>query len=96
MTILQEQKLTLTEAARRVGVNPSTCWRWALNGVRGCKLETFSIGVQRFTTFEALERFIAGTTAAASNSPMPSVSRTPRQRDAAIERAEKELAAEGI
>jgi hypothetical protein len=96
MMILHEEQLTLTQAARRVGVNPSTCWRWALNGVRGVKLETFSIGAQRFTTVEALERFIGGTTAAASNEPMPSVARTPRQREAAIRRAEKELAAEGI
>ncbi len=95
MTILNERRLTLTQAARKLGVNPSTTWRWSLHGVRGVKLETFSVGVQRFTTEESLERFVEGTTAAAAGGHMPSV-RTSRQRERAIDRAEGELERAGI
>jgi len=94
--LLNEQRITLAQAAKKCGVNPSTCWRWTLNGVRGVKLETFSIGAKRYTTEEALERFIHASTAAAANEPMASVSRTPKQRERAIARAEAELAKEGI
>lgn len=96
MTMLDEQRLSLTQAARRLGVNPSTTWRWALNGVRGVNLETISVGAKRFTTEEAVERFVAATTAVAAHGPMPSVARTPRQREHAIDRAEGELARQGI
>lgn len=94
-TLLGESRLTLTKAAHRLGVNPSTTWRWALKGVRGCRLESFNVGAQRFTTAEAIERFVEATTAAAASGPMPSVS-TPRQRERAINRAEDKLASQGI
>ena len=95
MTILTEKQLTLPQAAKRLGVNPSTCWRWVLNGVRGVRLETFSVGVKRFTTIESLERFIERTTAAAAGAPPISV-RTPAQRERDISRAEAELAKMGV
>ncbi len=72
----------------------STVWRWVLNGVRGVKLETVVVGCQRFTTKEAIERFIAATTAKANGEPAPI--RTPRQRQKAVEAAERELADAGI
>ncbi|NLX94634.1 MAG: DUF1580 domain-containing protein [Rhodopirellula sp.] len=52
-----ETRLTLTEAARRESVHPSTIWRAALEGRRGVTLETFVHLGRRFTTAEALERF---------------------------------------
>lgn len=67
----------------------SSVWRWSLNGVRGIKLETFVVGCQRFTTKEAIARFISATTARANGEPTPV--RTPRQRQRAIEAAETEL-----
>ena len=94
MTILSEQKLTLSQAARQVDVNPSTVWRWSLKGVRGVKLETYSIGAKRYTTAEALIRFTESCTVAA-NGEQPKA-RTNRQREAAIRRAERELDAAGI
>lgn len=94
--LLAETRIPLATLGREENVAPSTTWRWALNGVRGVKLETFSVGAKRFTTREAFARFVAATSAAAAHGPMPSVSRTPRQRESAIRRAEKELAAEGI
>jgi len=96
MVILSEQKLSLPQAARRLGVNPSTVWRWTLRGVRGVMLETISIGAKRFTSAEALERFVEATTAAARGPARPTVSRTSKQRQRAIEAAERELDAAGI
>ena len=95
--MLSEKRLTLNQLAHREKVNPSTVWRWAQRGVRGCVLETFSIGGRRFTTEEAFERFVAETTAVAKGQvkPLPK-SRTPRQRRLAIERAERELDEAGI
>ncbi len=90
MTLLSEQRLTLNQLAKDEGVNPSTVWRWSLRGVRGVKLETLSVGARRFTTCEAFARFVDGTTAAAQGEK-PQV-RTNRQREAAIARAEAELA----
>ena len=52
--ILTERRISLNQVAKLSGVNPSTAWRWALNGVRGVKLETFSIGVKRYSSKEAL------------------------------------------
>jgi len=43
----------------------ATIWRWAQRGVRGIKLETVAIGGRRYVSPEAVERFIAATTAAA-------------------------------
>lgn len=72
----------------------STVWRWVLKGVRGIRLETIVVGGKRYTTIEAIERFIAATTAKANGEPTPL--RTPRQRQRAIERAERELSDAGI
>ena len=91
MTLLSEQRLTLNQLAKQEGVNPSTVWRWSLRGVRGVKLETFSVGARRFTTIEAFGRFVDGTTAVAQGEQPQA--RTNRQREAAIARAEAELAA---
>lgn len=93
--MFREMRLSLSQLAREEGVSPSTVWRWTLNGVRGCRLESFSVGAKRFVTREAFARFVEATTAAAAHGPMPSV-RTPRQRERAIDRAEGELACQGI
>jgi len=90
VNLLNEQRLTLNHLAKQEGVNPSTVWRWSLRGVRGVVLETFSVGARRFTTNEAFARFVDGTTAVAKGE-QPQV-RTNRQREAAIARAERELA----
>jgi hypothetical protein len=91
-----EKMIRVGEAASAIPGRPhkATVWRWVLRGVRGIKLETIVVGAMRYTSREAIERFIAQTTAKANGDPIPI--RTPRQRERAIERAEKELAAEGI
>jgi hypothetical protein len=91
-----ETLLTLAEAARSLPGRPhlSTLQRWRLRGVRGVKLETILVGGRRVTSQEAIERFAAATTAAADGSSL--ATRTSRQRQRDIDRAEAELAKAGI
>jgi hypothetical protein len=93
--LLAETRLSLSELARREGVAVSTVWRWTLRGVRGVKLENFSVGAKRCTTDQAFGRFVEATTAAAQGVAAPAA-RTNRQRDAAVKRAEAELAKAGM
>jgi hypothetical protein len=73
----------------------SSLWRWYRRGVRGAKLETIVIGGRRrYTSVQALERFITATTAAADGAPKPV--RTAKQRQRSIAAAERELLREGI
>ena len=73
----------------------STIWRWHMRGIRGVKLESVLVGGRRMTSMEAVERFIVATTEAA-NEESRVASRTSAQREAAIDRAEKELAKASI
>lgn len=93
---LKEQRLSLTELARQEGVSIPTPWRWTKRGVKGVVLETFSIGGRRYTTQEAFQRFVERSTAAANGEPAVPASRTNRQREASIAKAEAELAKAGI
>jgi hypothetical protein len=63
-------------------------------GIRGVRLETVMIGGIRYTSCEALERFVAATTAAANGTTPPV--RTSRQRQRDFAAAEKELTDSGI
>ena len=94
--ISSETILSLAEAARSQPTRPnlSTVWRWVQRGVRGVRLETAMIGGRRVTSVQALSRFHAAVTSAADGSPRPT--RTSRQRQRDIERAEAELAKAGI
>jgi hypothetical protein len=74
--------------------NLSTIWRWRLKGVRGITLETFLSGGKRYTSVEAIRRFQSRVTAAADGEPVRS--ETPRQRERAIERAEREAERLGV
>lgn len=92
-----ETPITLATAARTLpggAVHVSTIHRWRMKGVRGVRLETFLRGGIRYTTDEAIERFFAATTAAADGDATPV--RTSRQRERAIEQAERELERAGI
>ncbi|MBN1854575.1 MAG: DUF1580 domain-containing protein [Pirellulales bacterium] len=88
--------MTMAEAAESLPGQPNsaTLWRWRTYGARGVKLETILIGGRRYTSREALERFIERTTAAADGISCPA--RTHRQREKAIAAAERELEALGI
>jgi len=94
--ISSERPLTIPEAAQTLPHPPhvATIWRWAYKGIKGIKLETICIGGRRYTTRESLQRFIERSTAAANGDAIPT--RTAKQRQRAIQAAERELAAAGI
>lgn len=94
MDLLDEQALTLNEAAKITRSSLASVWRWCLKGVRGVELESYVIGARRYTTREAVERFISRTTAVATGTPPPE--RTRRQANAAVRQAHAELSRDGI
>jgi hypothetical protein len=91
MDISTETLISFSRGSRELPGNPSraTLHRWRLRGVRGVKLATCLLGGRRYTSVEAWEQFSAAVTAAAEGMPTPS--RTPRQREAAIAKARREL-----
>jgi Protein of unknown function (DUF1580) len=38
--------------------HPSTVARWALKGINGVKLETLIVGGRRYTSYQAVQRFL--------------------------------------
>ena len=71
----------------------ATLHRWRLNGVRGVKLETVLIGGLRYTSREAIARFIAAQNA--DDAPAAPVI-TPAQRLRQSESARQELERMGV
>lgn len=65
--IKSESLVTLSVAANSLPGNPhpSTLQRWRVRGIHGVRLETVLVGGIRYTSDEALQRFIEATTAAA-------------------------------
>ncbi len=90
---LNESLLTLKAAAKLLPGNPhyATLFRWAQKGCRGRRLETILVGGIRYTSREALERFIADS----SGTPAPILA-TSKQRQRQIATAKAELAKAGI
>jgi hypothetical protein len=91
-----EHPLTFQEAGRPLPRQPnlSTWHRWRLRGVRGVRLETVVVGGRRYTTAEAVSRFIAATTAAANREPVPI--HTPRQQKVEQSRVDAGLRQRGL
>lgn len=89
--LFSESRISLTEAAQFLGVNVSTCWRWALKGVRNIRLETCSVGGKRQTSLEAIERFVEATSKAAGCKLEAAPNCTARRRERDIKRDEKYL-----
>lgn len=58
--LTDERMRPLAKAAREVPGQPhiATIVRWATRGVKGVKLETIMVGGRRFTSVEAIARFI--------------------------------------
>lgn len=96
MTLLSERPLTFSQAANTAPGRPcvTTVWRWAMKGVRGVTLESFVRGGRRFTTTEALQRFIQRTTAASDGGAAGLPPADSRRRE--IDRAEAACRAAGI
>jgi len=106
-SLIGETLLSLNQAARRLPpgrrnrhMSMSCVLRWVLSGVHGpdgerVKLEALRLGGRWLTSIEALGRFAERLTPQGDNAT-PSIGRTPKQRQRAIDRAEKELTRMGI
>ena len=90
----KEHLKLLSRASADVPGNPhcSTLIRWALRGVKGIKLETVVVGGRRFTSVEAIRRFIERLSVARGASPSHAAP-TP---DQGVRRVDDELAREGF
>jgi Protein of unknown function (DUF1580) len=89
-----ERLIEIKEAPSFIPGKPhlASVYRWFGKGVRGVKLETALVGGRRFTSREAVQRFVDRL----SNERGDAVQvRTPRQRTAAAERANAELESSG-
>ena len=58
----------------------ATLHRWRLDGIRGVRLETAQIGGSRFTSREAIVRFLKEQNA--GQTPTPAITPSQRQRQA--------------
>ena len=104
---MEQQYLTLGEAAKTLPTRPSTqtLFRWTQKGCRGVKLESLRFGRRIVVTPEALDKF-ARELAEAWNSDRPQSptgnerkskrTRTPQEREKAIQAAEANLRAKGM
>lgn len=89
-----EELIPIATAAQLFPGKPvciQTMHRWRLNGVRGVKLETLLIGGLRYTSKEAIERFIH-----AQNQDGSWPTTSPQQRARQAEAAREKLAQMGI
>lgn len=87
-----EQLVTLSQAAKLFPKPPhiATLHRWRMKGVRGVQLQTILIGGLRYTSKEAITRFIGAQNAGDT----PEL--TPQQRQRQSETAREELRKHGI
>lgn len=90
--LLDEERVSLTKVAQEFDVHVCTMWRWVRRGIKGICLESFTIGGKRFTTREAVARFILRTNSKPSDQSV-SVYGSPlsKRRLREIEAAEKFL-----
>jgi hypothetical protein len=68
------------------GLALTTVFRWSLRGCRGRKLETFLVGGQRYTTREALDRFIVGINERPGDAPSKQSCRYQNDIEGALKR----------
>ena len=88
---------TAGEIERLTGDRPhrATIERWRMRGCHGVKLETVKIGGKRYTSQEALHRFVAAVTAAADGDSH-ATTQPSAERRRAIQTANRELDAAGL
>lgn len=91
-----EHLLTVAEASHECPARPSirTIWRWMQRGIRGIQLESLVIGGRRYTSREALARFIGRTSEVAVSGPLPSKSNVRRLQR--LHQVEEQLDQDGI
>ena len=89
MTIFHEKLIPLSEARLLLPgqVAPQTLERWIREGIRGVKLEVVYCGKRRYTSEEAIQRFLEGQNRNLEY-PEPAI---PRLNEAEILREKKAL-----
>ena len=93
--LLDEDLLPFAQGVRSLPGRPSVSagYRYIGRGCRGVHLETIVVGGRRFTSRQALRRFVAGTTAAANGPSLPKPMAT---HDSDDDRLTRELDAAGL
>jgi hypothetical protein len=92
--VTTEELIPFQRASGKIPGNPhiSTIHRWRLRGVRGARLESVLVGNTRYTSIQAISRFVAALNAGESaNSEV-----TPGQRERQSQAARLELEKLGI
>lgn len=91
---LTETLVNFQHAGKHIPGNPALCTRhrWRLHGVRGVKLETLLVGGIRYTSIEAISRFIEEQNT--DQAPTPAIS--PSQRRTMAEAANRVLEEAGL
>lgn len=86
--IHDETLISLSKASQLLPYKPSpaTLWRWFTRGVNGVRLETAKIGKRRYTSREALQRFVTATTEAERPEPEITPGSGTQERDGAKKR----------
>ena len=96
--IFHETPIPIGQIGEVLGItqpHPGTVFRWITKGLRGgIKLETSMVGGRRYTTHEALQRFIERTTTRAAGVSAPP--QTAKQRQRALDDADSVLKKAGI
>jgi Protein of unknown function (DUF1580) len=90
-----ESLISIPDACKIIPGRPhlATVYRWFTRGVRGgIKLETALVGGRRFTSREAVQRFVDRLSGERGDAVKV---RTPRQRERAAAKANDELAKAG-
>jgi hypothetical protein len=92
--VTNETLIRFQEAGRFIPGEPtvSTLHRWRKSGVRGVKLETLLVGGTRFTSTQAIARFIAEQ----NRDEQPQPGFTAKQRRVMAETANRLLKEAGI
>ncbi len=82
LIVLQKAATWIAERTGGRRPNISTLHRWATRGVRGVRLETVAVGHVRYTSVEAVRRFLNATpaTPAGIHEVAISAGRTPTHR----------------
>jgi hypothetical protein len=80
LAVALQDALSFAQAADFVPGRPhvATVWRWATHGVRGIRLQSWSIGGRRFTTTAALEEFLRALNSPERSAPAPIPQEAPR------------------
>ena len=100
MITLDEDLLTLRQAAQLIPsrsgrpIDVSSIWRWTLRGIKGKRLESVSLGGQKYTSRQALARFVSAINP--SMEATAPAARTHAQRASGSVRAGEQLTRAGI